>query len=120
MKKIYLLGLIVLVGLLSAYLSSDGGLSELIHLENQIQKQKSQLDQQLNLNQGLEKQIVVLQNRPESLETIARNQLGLVKSDEIFVEVIDYRNQKAGHDANFPMPDPELNHSQGDSGSISN
>ncbi|WP_130537406.1 FtsB family cell division protein [Thiomicrorhabdus indica] len=92
MLKIYVVFTVVALGLISSLLSSNGGVSELMYLEQEIQKQKQVLNQQIHENQILEKNIIVLQDKPEAIETIARSQLGLVKPGEVFVEVIDYRH----------------------------
>ena len=92
MLKVYLLFTVLAIGLISSLLSSNGGMSELMYLEQEIQKQKQVLNNQIHENQVLEKNIIVLQNKPEAIETIARGQLGLVKQGEVFVEVIDYRH----------------------------
>ena len=92
MIKAYLFLLICILGLSGAYLSSDGGLSELKSIERQLQAQKALLTSQLKENQTLERNIVVLQNQSNAIETIARQQLGFIKSDEVFIEVVDYRD----------------------------
>ncbi len=52
---------------------------------DQQQKQNQLLSHQ---NQELKKEIYLLRNNPEVLEEKAREQLGLIKKDEIFYRVI--------------------------------
>ena len=52
---------------------------------DQQQKQNQRLDLQ---NQELKREIHLLRNNPELLEEKAREQLGLIKKDEVFYRVI--------------------------------
>lgn len=111
MLKVYVVFSILCLGLTASLLSSNGGLSELLYLEKEIKRQQEQLNQQILQNQALENHIVVLQNKPEAIETIAREQLGLVKPGEVFIEVIDYRNLER-HLKPLPIADSLKNESQ--------
>ena len=89
MKKIYIaLALLILV-LQARLLSSDGGFGELFALEEQLKTLESSLEEQRLLNETLAKQVKELQSDHASLETIARQTLGMVKKEEVFIKVIE-------------------------------
>ncbi|QCU90169.1 FtsB family cell division protein [Thiomicrorhabdus sediminis] len=88
MKKIYLALALLIVVLQARLLSSDGGLSELFTLQNQLTELESSLTEQRLQNAKLAEEVHELQNNPQAIETIARQTLGMVKKDEVFVNVI--------------------------------
>lgn len=91
MKKIYLaLALLILV-LQARLLSSDGGLGELFALQEQLKKLESSLEQQRLVNAQLAQHVKDLQSDNSSIETIARQTLGMVKKDEVFIKVIELK-----------------------------
>lgn len=108
MLKFYVILGVLGVSLVASFLSSDGGLSELLHLEKQIELQKDVLKEQTSINQALEKNIVILQSEPRAIESIAREQLGLVKPNEVFVEVVDYRDFEVPVKKMSPSPDLQI------------
>ena len=88
MKKVYFaLALLILV-LQVRLLSSNGGLSELFALQTQLAELKQDLTAQKEINAKLLAEVKLLQKHPESIETIARQTLGMVKKDEVFIKVI--------------------------------
>jgi len=90
-KKIYLaLALLILV-LQARLLSSDGGLGELFALQEQLKKLESSLEQQRLVNAQLAQHVKDLQSDNSSIETIARQTLGMVKKDEVFIKVIELK-----------------------------
>lgn len=66
----------------------DNGKQKINSLQMTIEQQQKH-NQRLNLqNQELKREIYLLRNKPELLEEKAREQLGLIKKDEIFYRVI--------------------------------
>lgn len=108
MIKLYVILGITSFLLITSLLSSKSGLSELMHLEKQILIQGESLKQQREANLALENQIIFLQSNPQAIETIARQQLGLVKSDETFVEIIDFRGFEQTENLSLPKADTQL------------
>ena len=89
MKKLYIsLALIILI-LQARLLSSEGGVSELFALQKQLNQLEVELTEQQALNEALAHEVKVLQMQDEAIETIARQTLGMVAKDEVFVEVIE-------------------------------
>ena len=94
MKKIYLLFAVLIVLLQARLLSSDGGLSELFSLQEQLKTMESALEEQRLVNNELAKEVKSLQSNPLAIETIARQNLGMVKKDEIFIKVIELQPEE--------------------------
>ncbi len=67
---------------------SDGGQVKLDSMAVAIQQQKEQVELLKSQNKQLKKEIVLLRRHPEVLEEKAREQLGLIKKDEIFYRII--------------------------------
>ena len=98
MKKLYLALAILIVVLQARLLSSEGGLGELFALQEQLKSMESDLEQQRIINAELAKEVKNLQSNPMAVETLARQTLGMVKQDEVFVKVIELK----------PQSEPEL------------
>lgn len=95
MKKIYLALAVLIVILLARLLSSDGGLGELFSLQKQRDALEDSLAEQRVENAKLAKEVKSLQDNPQSIETIARQTLGMVKKEEVFVNVIELKSSES-------------------------
>ncbi len=94
MKKIYL-GLAFLILILQArLLSSEGGLGELFALQEQLKTLEISLEEQRLVNAQLVQQVKDLQLDTASIETIARQTLGMIKKNEVFINVIELKPVK--------------------------
>jgi len=91
-KKIYLAFAILIVILQARLLSSDGGLGELFALQEQLNTLEQSLEEQRLINARLESEVKSLQTSPQSIETLARQTLGMVKKDEVFIKVIELKS----------------------------
>lgn len=91
MKKIYIALAILILILQARLLSSDGGLSELFALQDQLSTLESSLEEQRLVNATLAQQVKDLQNDHGAIETIARQTLGMVKKEEVFIKVIELK-----------------------------
>jgi len=92
-KKLYLALAILIVILQARLLSSDWGLGELFSLQEQLKTLESSLEEQRLLNLELATQVKALQENPLSIETLARQNLGMVKKDEVFIKVIELQSE---------------------------
>ncbi|MEA1989166.1 MAG: septum formation initiator family protein [Pseudomonadota bacterium] len=93
MKKLYLALAILIVILQARLLSSDGGLGELFSLQEQLKTLESSLEEHRLLNAKLAVQVKALQENPLSIETLARQNLGMVKKDEVFIKIIELQSE---------------------------
>lgn len=83
-------GLIIVLIVVLQYniLYGDNGKQKFDRLQITIVQQQ-ELNQRLILqNKELKREIYLLRNKPELLEEKAREQLGLIKKDEVFYRVI--------------------------------
>ena len=93
MKLIYIsLALIILI-LQARLFSSEGGVSELFALKKQLNQLEMALTEQQAINAKLAEEVHFLQSDHNAIETIARQTLGMVGKDEVFIEVIELPNQ---------------------------
>ncbi len=86
--------LIVFLGLLLIFLQwrlwfSDGGLRERNFLQRQITEHKKENQDLEKRNAVLEREVEDLKKGEEVIERRAREDLGLIKSDEIFYQFVD-------------------------------
>jgi len=89
MKGLLIILSLVILVLQVRLMSSDGGISEFLSLKQQLQTLQQKVDQQQNKNDLLKKEVAELQSGTHSIETIARQKLGMVGPDEFFVKVIE-------------------------------
>jgi len=66
----------------------EGSLQKIEQLHKSIADQKTQNEQLKKQNQRLKEEIFLVRNEPKILEEKARENLGLIKKDEIFYRII--------------------------------
>ena len=66
----------------------DGSLSEVVQLSRELEIQKSKLRDLEERNKILEAQVLDLQNGLDAFEEKARNDLGMIKRGETFIQLI--------------------------------
>lgn len=88
MKRLLLLG-IVLLGVLQHRLwMGDNSLTEYFQLQHQIAEQTGSNNQLQQRNDALKAEILDLRSGTEAIEERARNELGLIKKGETFYRVV--------------------------------
>jgi cell division protein FtsB len=90
MYKIFMSFLI----LLFAYLQydiwlKDGGVRDLVHLNEAIQLQNKDIEKLKIRNEQLNAEVIAIKTQPQALEERARSELGLIKPNETFFLVIE-------------------------------
>ena len=89
MKKIlFFLGIIVLVNLQYSIFFKNNNITDFIFLYSQNNNLIENIDQLDKKNQVLNMEIKELKSSSHALENFARYNLGLIKEDEIFIQVI--------------------------------
>ena len=87
--KILLAALIlILIGLQYKLWFGDGSLSEVVQLSRELEIQKQRLRDLEERNRILEAQVLDLQNGLDAFEEKARNDLGMIKKGETFIQLI--------------------------------
>jgi cell division protein FtsB len=66
----------------------DGSLSEVVQLSRELDEQKQKLAELEERNRRLEAQVLDLQNGLDAYEEKARNDLGMIRKDETFFQIV--------------------------------
>jgi len=88
MRIITLMLVIVLILLQFKLWLGEGGYTEVNRLEARVEAQRQQNDQLLQRNAELQAEVEDLRDRLDAVEERARNELGLIKPDEKFYQVV--------------------------------
>jgi len=88
MKILITILILVLVGLQYKLWFGDGSLSEVVQLSHELELQKQRLKELEARNRILEAQVLDLQNGLDAFEEKARNDLGMIKQGETFIQLI--------------------------------
>ncbi|MCP4767995.1 MAG: cell division protein FtsB [Gammaproteobacteria bacterium] len=88
MKILIIFLILVLIGLQYKLWFGDGSLSEVVQLSRELEIQKQKLQLLEERNRILEAQVLDLQNGLDAFEEKARNDLGMIKQGETFIQLI--------------------------------
>lgn len=88
MKILLAILLLLLIGLQYKLWFGDGSLSEIVQLSRELDIQKQKLRELEDRNKILEAQVLDLQNGLDAFEEKARNDLGMIKEGETFIQLI--------------------------------
>ncbi len=88
MKIILVILVLLLIGLQYKLWFGDGSLSEVVQLSRELEIQKKRLHELEERNRILEAQVLDLQNGLDAFEEKARNDLGMIKQGETFIQLI--------------------------------
>ena len=88
MKILLAVLIIILFGLQYKLWFGDGSLSEVVQLSRELEAQKTRLRELEERNRILEAQVLDLQNGLDAFEEKARNDLGMIKQGETFIQLI--------------------------------
>ncbi|MCK5662850.1 MAG: septum formation initiator family protein [Thiotrichaceae bacterium] len=88
--KLLIVFLLILISLLQYRLwYGDGSIQQTQKYQQQLEKLQDQIAIKQRRNKSLEAEVLDLRKGKEAIEEIARHDLGLVKQDETFFQVID-------------------------------
>ncbi len=80
--------ILLLIGLQYKLWFGDGSLSEVVQLSRELEIQKGKLRLLEDKNRILEAQVLDLQSGLDAFEEKARNDLGMIKQGETFIQLI--------------------------------
>ncbi|MBS1214108.1 MAG: septum formation initiator family protein, partial [Proteobacteria bacterium] len=87
--------LVLLVGLLQYRLwFGDGNLLELHRLTDRIEELRRDGSKRQERNAALEAEVMDLKQGTDAIEERAREDLGMIKEGEVFVQVLEHRSQQ--------------------------
>jgi cell division protein FtsB len=96
MKILITILILVLIGLQYKLWFGDGSLSEVVQLTRELELQKQKLQELESRNRILEAQVLDLQNGLDAFEEKARNDLGMIKQGETFIQLIPEKEATDG------------------------
>ena len=96
MKILIAFLLLALIGLQYKLWFGDGSLSEVVQLTRELEIQKQKLETLEERNRILEAQVLDLQNGLDAFEEKARNDLGMIKQGETFIQLIPEEKSGGG------------------------
>jgi cell division protein FtsB len=67
----------------------EGSLAEVWRLRHQVEAQKKENERLMERNRALEAEVKDLKQGMDAVEERARNDLGMIKEDEVFYQVIE-------------------------------
>ena len=95
MKILIVVLILILIGLQYKLWFGDGSLSEVVQLTRELETQKQKLSELEERNKILEAQVLDLQNGLDAFEEKARNDLGMIKQGETFIQLIPQQDGAA-------------------------
>ncbi|MDH3221609.1 MAG: cell division protein FtsB [Gammaproteobacteria bacterium] len=96
MKILLAVLFVILIGLQYKLWLGDGSLSEIVQLSRELEIQKKKLRELEERNKILEAQVLDLQNGLDAFEEKARNDLGMIKQGETFIQLIPEDGSDSG------------------------
>jgi cell division protein FtsB len=88
MRVVTLILFVLLVLLQIKLWLGEGGFREVARLETRVETQRQQNEELLQRNAELQAEVDDLRDRLDAVEERARNELGLIKPDEQFYQVV--------------------------------
>ncbi|MCY4051086.1 MAG: septum formation initiator family protein [Gammaproteobacteria bacterium] len=92
MKIINFSALVCVLGLAFVFLFGDNNYLELRKLESQLEKQQAENEVLKARNDKLLRQVMAFKGSDEAVEAIARSELGLIKEDEVFYQIVEIQD----------------------------
>jgi len=88
MRAVTLILFVLLILLQFKLWLGEGGFTEVARLETRVEDQRTQNDDLLQRNAELQAEVEDLRERMDAVEERARSELGLIKADEKFYQVV--------------------------------
>lgn len=89
MKIIVIILLVIIVQLQYRLWFGDGSVNEISEYQKRLNEIKLQVEEKKHRNEMLYAEVLDLRKGQESIEERARDELGMIKSGETFIEVIE-------------------------------
>jgi cell division protein FtsB len=82
--------MIILIALLQNRLwNGDGGIGQILEYESRLESLKKEVQESQDRNAGLYAEVLNLRNGSEAIEERARHELGMIKENETFYQIIE-------------------------------
>jgi len=100
-KKIAFVLLILLIWLQYKIWLQDGGIPEVLQLQQELEQVKSEVDKLQERNSSLDAEVKDLKKGLDAIEERARSEMGMIKEGEIYYQVIEPEKNNSSADKNF-------------------
>ena len=94
MKIIAFVLLLLLIWLQYKIWLQDGGLPEVLELQQEIEQVKTEVDQLRERNSSLDAEVKDLKKGLDAIEERARSEMGMIKKGEVYYQVIEPENNQ--------------------------
>ena len=98
MRFVLIFLLILLLWLQFELWIGKGSLTEVRELRNAIESQKQENDQLKERNEALAAEVKDLKSGIEAIEELARSEMGMIKKDETFYQIVEPVEQQSDKD----------------------
>lgn len=95
MKIIALVLLVLLIWLQYKIWLQDGGIPEIVQLEQEVEQVNNEVKQLQERNQSLDAEVKDLKKGLDAIEERARSEMGMIKEGEIYYQVIESEKDKS-------------------------
>ncbi len=99
MKKIAFVLLALLIWLQYKIWLQDGGVPEVLQLQQEVEQVKGEVQQLQERNASLDAEVKDLKKGLDAIEERARSEMGMIKQGEVYYQVIEPKSE--------PEPEPE-------------
>ena len=99
MKLIVAILFVLLIWLQYKLWLGDGGIPEVLELEQEIETVQAEVNTLQERNKALNAEVMDLKKGIEAIEERARSEMGMIKKDEIYYQVIDSESGVAIEDS---------------------
>lgn len=99
MKLIVAILFVLLIWLQYKLWLGDGGVPEVLELEEEIEAVQAEVNTLQERNKALNAEVMDLKKGIEAIEERARSEMGMIKKDEIYYQVIDSESGVAIEDS---------------------
>lgn len=89
MKILALVLLVLLVWLQYKIWLQDGGIPEVLQLQQEVESVKTEVDKLEERNASLDAEVQDLKKGLDAIEERARSEMGMIKEGEVYYQVID-------------------------------
>ncbi|MDT8281993.1 MAG: cell division protein FtsB [Gammaproteobacteria bacterium] len=101
MKKIAFVLLALLLWLQYKIWLQDGGIPEVLQLQQELKQVKNEVDKLHERNSSLDAEVIDLKKGLDAIEERARSEMGMIKKGEIYYQVIEPETNDSTADKNF-------------------
>ena len=105
MKLIVVILLVLLVMLQYRIWLGDGGIPQVLKLDDEIAAEQQEVERLHERNQALDAEVIDLKTGLQAIEERARSELGMIRKDEVYYQVIETSEPDSKQDSTSSVTD---------------